>query len=731
MPFLVKLHFYKFAILIFSTPTQCRTFVPLEIFQTAYRQPFLINTARKMKSSLLTTLLFLLLGQSAVYAQGPSCNPDVTPPVPLIRSQLFVSTAQGPVTVFAQDFDINSWDNCTTSTDLSFFLEPAPASTMPPGTNSIEFTASQKGFHDVAFWVVDAAGNANFAIAKVGVDTCVSNAAMVCNDQVTVALGIDGTALLTPDMVLEGNYCPNHLFLIQLDLVGPMLSSITLTASHIGQHLVRIINSNGNSCWGTLIVTPGLYINETCPQLYVSLATNRIRPCFENDYSLSYANASAFTVPDAYIELELDADLNLVSSTIPATNLGNNNFKFELGTLDPGETGLFFVKFHTDCDAPVGTTHCSEARIYPDTICPIGLFWSGAEVSVDGRCENDSIFLSIKNIGTAPNAQILDYVVVEDVLMLTSGNFVLADGQTMNLAPIAGTGATYRLEAQQEPGYPYSGMPSVTIEGCGGLNPGMVTVFPTENSNPTIAIFCRESINAYDPNDKQALPKGYGSQHFIEKNTSLEYMIRFQNTGTDTAYKVVLVDTLSAFLAPQSLRLGAASHPYKFTLSQGNILRITFDNIKLPHKAINDDGSQGFVQFSIQQQPNNPDNTRIENDAAIYFDFNPPIITNTTFHTIGSNFLGTVSTHDAKPGQPQLTVFPNPASDILYFRADTNEAETYTFLLTDALGRQVEQRNAVRLPMVLERGALASGTYFFQFIGQAERVIWRGKVMVK
>ncbi len=684
-----------------------------------------------MKSSRLITLLVLLLGHCAAFAQGPSCNPDITPPVPVVRAQLIVSTAQGPVTVFAQDFDFNSWDNCTANSDLNFFLEPAPASTLPPSTISLEFTASQKGFHNVAVWVVDAAGNANYAVAKVAVDTCVSSPVMACNDQVTVALGIDGTAELTPDMVLEGDYCPNDLYLLQLNQTGPFLPSITLTASDIGQHLYRVTNNMGTSCWGALIVTPGLYINQTCPQLYLSLATNRIRPCFENDYALSYANASAFTIPDAYIDLELDAYLNFVSSTIPATNLGSNSFRFELGTLDPGKTGLFSVKFHTDCDAPVGATHCSEARIYPDTICPIGLPWSGAEVSVEGYCLNDSVFLSIKNIGTAPNAQLLDYVVVEDVLMLTGGNFVLAENQTMSLAPIAGTGATYRLEAQQEPGYPYSGMPSVTIEGCGGLNPGMVTVFPTENGNPTIAIFCRESTNAYDPNDKQALPKGYGSQHFIEKNTPLEYMIRFQNTGTDTAYKVVLVDTLSPFLSPQSLRLGAASHPYKFSLSEGNILRITFDKINLPHQAINDEGSQGFVQFSIQQQPNNPDNTRIENDAAIYFDFNPPIITNKTFHTIGSNFVGTVATDEAFPGIPQLRVFPNPASDMLYFSAETYAGETYTFLMADALGRRVQQRSAVRLPMALERGELASGTYFFQFIGQGERVMWRGKVVVR
>jgi len=274
-------------------------------------------------------------------------------------------------------------------------------------------------------------------------------------------------------------------------------------------------------------------------------------------------------------------------------------------------------------------------------------------------------------------------------------------------------------------------MPSVTVEGCGGLHPGLVTIFPTENTNPAIAVYCRESTNSYDPNDKQALPEGYGAEHFIEKNTALNYMIRFQNTGTDTAFKVVLVDTLSERLDAASVRLGAASHPYQFDLLQGNILRITFDNILLPHKAVNEDGSQGFVQFSIQQAADNPDGTRIENTAAIYFDFNAPVITNQTFHTIGSKFVAVVSTNEALSDLPQLKVFPNPTTDVVSFNTASPLGETVAFTLTDAQGRLVQQRQDVRFPFVLPRGTLENGTYFFQFSSQNGRQMWSGKLLVK
>jgi uncharacterized repeat protein (TIGR01451 family) len=317
------------------------------------------------------------------------------------------------------------------------------------------------------------------------------------------------------------------------------------------------------------------------------------------------------------------------------------------------------------------------------------------------------------------------------VLMLTESQFSLGSGASFNLPLIEGTGATYRLEAQQEPGYPYGGVPSVSIEGCGGLTPGMVTLFPTENSNPAIAQYCRESTAAYDPNDKQGWPKGVGDDHFIKSNTAIDYMIRFQNTGTDTAFTVVLVDTLPLTLNPKSVRMGAASHPYTFELASDNILRIRFDNILLPHEAINEAGSQGFVQFNIQQQPDHTDGTVIENSAAIYFDFNAPIITNTTRHTIGSLFLGSVATNEQAAHLPQLKVFPNPTSDVLFFESKTWKASDLLFTLSDAQGRTVVQRDQVSLPMTLQRGALQNGVYFFQFNTRDGQPLWTGKVLVK
>ena len=67
---------------------------------------------------------------------------------------------------------------------------------------------------------------------------------------------------------------------------------------------------------------------------------------------------------------------------------------------------------------------------------------AGCHVVVEGACVNDSILRTIKNTGSAPDAQPLEFIVVEDVLMLQSGNFNLNNGQELALTPISGSGAT-------------------------------------------------------------------------------------------------------------------------------------------------------------------------------------------------------------------------------------------------------------------------------------------------
>jgi hypothetical protein len=129
---------------------------------------------------------------------------------------------------------------------------------------------------------------------------------------------------------------------------------------------------------------------------------------------------------------------------------------------------------------------------------------------------------------------------------------------------------------------------------------------------------------SFDPNDKTVLPEG--KIPFFTKE--LDYLIRFQNTGNDTAFKVVVVDTLPPNLDILSVKNIVASHPFSVSVMK-NILTFTFSNILLPDSFVNERASHGFIRFKVMPKKALKVGESIANKAAIYFDFNKPIITNT------------------------------------------------------------------------------------------------------
>ena len=134
---------------------------------------------------------------------------------------------------------------------------------------------------------------------------------------------------------------------------------------------------------------------------------------------------------------------------------------------------------------------------------------------------------------------------------------------------------------------------------------------------------------SFDPNDKLARTSSRASaeHYYIEEDEWIDYTIRFQNTGTDTAFNVIITDTLPSTLDPASISWGAASHVHSRAVVGQGVLKFIFPNVLLPDSNVNEPLSHGFVSFRIRpRQPVLP-GTIIENTANIYFDFNPPVIT--------------------------------------------------------------------------------------------------------
>lgn len=136
---------------------------------------------------------------------------------------------------------------------------------------------------------------------------------------------------------------------------------------------------------------------------------------------------------------------------------------------------------------------------------------------------------------------------------------------------------------------------------------------------------------SYDPNHKEAL-QGDG---VIDSETEwLTYEIQFQNTGSDTAFNIIVEDTLDPLMFDiNTVEMLNASHSYEFTKDvANNLLSWEFPNILLVDSNTNEPLSHGSFFFKVKLKEGIRDNEMIKNKALIYFDFNSPIITNEAFN---------------------------------------------------------------------------------------------------
>jgi uncharacterized repeat protein (TIGR01451 family) len=180
---------------------------------------------------------------------------------------------------------------------------------------------------------------------------------------------------------------------------------------------------------------------------------------------------------------------------------------------------------------------------------------------------------------------------------------------------------------------------------------------------------------AYDPNDKLASPQREDQLALIDK--PVIYTVRFQNTGNDFARNVVIRDTLDDSFEAGTLKILHTSHPQYLETNYEESSRelvFLFKNIFLPDSTTNMEESNGHITYSIQNKAGIQLHTTVLNTALIYFDFNPPIVTNTTKNILVESYLTAVD----PPTQNIISVFPNPASDLLTFSQKVDLAELYT-----------------------------------------------------
>ncbi|MBK7752967.1 MAG: T9SS type A sorting domain-containing protein [Flavobacteriales bacterium] len=210
-------------------------------------------------------------------------------------------------------------------------------------------------------------------------------------------------------------------------------------------------------------------------------------------------------------------------------------------------------------------------------------------------------------------------------------------------------------------------------------------------------------IGAYDPNDKLLDTPTATLPQVQADELDLTYTIRFQNTGTFQAERVVIVDTLSHQLQWSTFQFLGSSHACDWYMVDG-VLHFIFDPILLPDSGSNEAASHGFVRFSMRPSTQLQLGETVSNIAHIVFDLNAAIVTPPAV------FLVDNSTSVRSHSNTELIVMPNPTRDRL--RVD-GFSGTVRYRIRD-IGGRLTQRGTLNGPGTIEVATLSPGTYFLE-----------------
>lgn len=238
---------------------------------------------------------------------------------------------------------------------------------------------------------------------------------------------------------------------------------------------------------------------------------------------------------------------------------------------------------------------------------------------------------------------------------------------------------------------------------------------------------------AYDPNDKLTFPNrrnAYPRNYTLFKE-EMEFLVRFQNTGNDTAFTVVIRDTLDKNLDWSTFRPLVGSHPFETHIQENGALSFTFKNILLPDSKTNEPLSHGFVSYRVSPKKGLPEQTEIKNTAYIYFDFNPPIQTNTTSNVMVSSLPRATRTKDINSSL-DYKLYPNPFDNELLLESTSIKGPgEYTFALLNSQGQIVQFNKVVANIERIKTQHLPSGLYFYFIKNTQGSVVASGKVVCR
>jgi uncharacterized repeat protein (TIGR01451 family) len=491
--------------------------------------------------------------------------------------------------------------------------------------------------------------------------------------------------------------------------------------------------SNGSITHNQNGLSSGIYV------LYVYDSSG----CFAADtITLTCGGANIYSVSGvAYYDLDNDSalganDIPLANQQIEKQPSGQIIYTDQNGNYIFGDTtGATITLSHLSTNGfsvsngiPSHTTMVGTSNVsgFNFALGPDSMFHSVSASSYSPlpRCNNNGVFYtSITNQGTYTDSGSVTFNFDPAMVYFTSSPPGTVNGNSLtfsfsNLLPFETRTfiSTFTLPG---PGtILYTSTTASFVDGLGNIL--------CVDTNPNaIVVRC-----AFDPNDKAVSPAGVGANNRVDMDTELRYLIRFQNTGNDTAFTVVVTDTIAPGLDINSLYVISTSHVCWIEKIGGELMRFHFDDILLPDSNANEPASHGYVYFRVKGNQNNLDPTVVTNTANIYFDLNPPIATNTTLTTFSNSTVGISDFDYSEIGSIQLSPHPMGENTLLLFDGDKNHS--HLLELMDVSGRNVTAGKTFSgTSYLLQRESLTSGMYLIKITDEQSKAIYYTRMIVK
>jgi uncharacterized repeat protein (TIGR01451 family) len=480
---------------------------------------------------------------------------------------------------------------------------------------------------------------------------------------------------------------------------------------------------------------------KQCFVLDINIQKTSARQCIRGTTYVKFTNYGILSASGTEVKIEYPSHIFPIASTPMWSSIQGSVLTYNIGTIQAGQSGKITITDSVDCAVDLShQVECIKATISPSSNCVAdNPSWDRSSMKVTGTCQSGNAHFIITNDGTGDMGSSLQYRVYENDTLIYTGTYQLKSGENFTVDYPA-QGQSIRLEADQNSLHPGNSRPRATITNCGIPVAGttatnLVTTASLDDLDEETAMACPMITNSHDPNEKLAIPSGIGSAHNIAAGEEIEYVIGFQNTGNDTAYTVTVIDTLDAGLDAASFTQSASSHPYTLGISgKGQaVLTFRFDNINLPDSTTNNLASSGLVSFRMTVPSSALTGTVIKNKAYIYFDYNAPILTNETMHTVDNSVPTALSKGSAvqvgsvvtgltgKRSTLAVKIYPNPTSGMvtLEMPESASSSEMRVYSLIGVLQKSVLLDKSIAQQVNLED--IQEGLYIYEILQEGER----------